>query len=131
MQIEFEKFYVPALYATVGSLLAFNISVMAGGAWTALLPITIQALIIVSVMTRRSWAYIVVRIWSAICIVGGASIWLAVLLRGGEFSHSAWYMTYQTLALLLGVIFFKYAKAVLSQEVRVDVSPQQIDQQEV
>ena len=123
MQSKFETYYVPALYSTVGILLALNLLGLMSGIWITLLPIAIQISIIFSVYTRKTWAYLVVRVWSAICIFSGAALWLAVLLRGGEFSHSGGYMVFQTLVLLLGVLFFKSAKAVLSERAHMDAAP--------
>jgi hypothetical protein len=98
------------------------------GAWIALLPIVIQTPIVASVYACKGWAYVAVRVWSAICLFSGAALWLAVLLRGGEFSHSAGYMVFQTLLLLLSAIFFKGAKVVLSKRARMDEASQEMHQ---
>jgi hypothetical protein len=116
---------VPALYATLGILLATNLLGLLGGAWIKLLPIAIQMSIIASVYTCKAWAYVAVRVWSAICIFSGTAFWLAVLLRGGEFSQTPAFMTFETLLLLMSVMFFKGAKVVLSKRVHLDpVSPE-------
>jgi hypothetical protein len=131
MQVKYETYYVPALYWIVGLFLGINMLSLMGGAWIALLPITIQASIIVSVYARKPWAYVVVRIWSALCIFSGVTVWLAVLLRGGEFSRSAGYMAFETLSLFMGVMFFKNAKAVLSQRVCTGATSQQVHHDEI
>lgn len=125
MEDKYEAYYVPALYVTVGILLAINLLGLMGGAWITLLPIVIQTSIIASVYACKTWAYVAVRVWSVICIFSGTALWLAVLLRGGEFSHTAGYMVFHTFLLLVSVIFFKSAKVVLSKRARIDaVSPE-------
>lgn len=120
MQVKYETYYVPALYVTLGMLLVVNLLGLMGGAWITLLPIVIQISIIASVYACKTWAYVAVRVWSAICIFSGMALWLAVLLRGGELSHSAGYMVFQSLLLLISVIFFKGAKVVLSKRIPMD-----------
>jgi 4-amino-4-deoxy-L-arabinose transferase-like glycosyltransferase len=131
MRFKYETYYVPALYATVGILLAVNLLGLMGGAWITLLPIVIQISIVVSVYARKTWAYVVVRVWSAICILSGTTLWLAVLLRGGEFSQPAGYMVFQTLLLPMSFIFFKSAKVVLSKRVHRDAAPREVHQEQI
>jgi hypothetical protein len=130
MQLKYAACYVPALYATVGIFLTVNLLALMEGIWITLLPIALQTLVIMSVHACKTWAYVVVRVWSAFCVVSGTAFWLVVLLRGG-FSHSAGYTVYETLLLLMGVFFFKNAKVVLSERVHMDAGLQAMRQEDI
>ncbi len=131
MQLKYETHYIPALYTIVGILLVVNLLALMSGAWLALVAIGIQVVIIASVYARKTWAYLVVRVWSAICILAGVLIWLAVLLRGFEFSHSAGYMIFQTLLLLVGLYFFKGAKVALMARGPAETTPPEMHQEDI
>lgn len=131
MLATFKAYYVPVLYSIVGIFLAMNVLGLLSGSWISLLPIAIQASVIVSVYMRKPWAYVIVRVWAAICIIAGGAIWLAVLLRGGEIVQPAARVVCQTLLLLVGVPLYKYAKVVLSQRVRMDEALQPIQRQDI
>ncbi|WP_445145051.1 hypothetical protein [Dyella sp. Tek66A03] len=117
MLARYDKYYVPALYVTVGILLARNALTLASGEWLALLPIGIQATVVWTVFQRKPWAHLIVRIWAAICIVAGASLWLAVLLRGGEIVEPMGRVEFSTFLLIVGLFFMRRAKTVLSPQI--------------
>jgi hypothetical protein len=106
-------YYLRILYLTVGVFLILNLISLLHGLRSALLAIAFQVLVLASVFTKRSWAYIVVRLWSAFWMFSGISLWLAVLLRGKIIEPTS-YVVFRCFLLIAGFYFFKYAKSALS-----------------
>lgn len=105
--------YLRILYLTVGVFLILNLISLFNGLRSALVAIAFQALVLASVFTKRSWAYVVVRIWSAFWIFSGISLWLAALLRW-KITEPTSNVVFRSLLLIAGFYFFKYAKSALS-----------------
>jgi hypothetical protein len=104
------------LYVALVMFFVLNLVQFASGQFLAALPATVQTVVFISVYTRTPWAHIVIRLWAALLVLSGGLMWLAVLLGGASFFHSAFHASLLTLALVLGVYFFIVARSVaLSQ----------------
>ncbi|WP_458071770.1 hypothetical protein [Rhodanobacter sp. BL-MT-08] len=110
-----QKHFVPALYVVFGLLVAVNTLTLVLGGLRALLPIAIECTVLGAVYFRKPWAYIAVMLWTVIPLFTGAAMWLAVLLDGPKYFHSAIYGVFNTLMFFAGIYFFKYAKPALQQ----------------
>ena len=108
-----EKHFVTALYVVLGLLLAINALTLLSGNLLALLTLSIQLVVLGVVYFPKSWAYIVVKVCAAITMFAGFAMWLAVLLGGPKYFHSVFHAVSNTLVLLAGFYFFKFAKPAL------------------
>jgi hypothetical protein len=68
-----------------------------------------------AVYFRKSWAYIVVKVWALIAMLAGLAMWWAVLLDGPKYFHSVFNAVSNTFMLFAGFYFFKFAKRALQQ----------------
>ena len=113
--MNFQKHFVPSLYVVLGLLLATNFLALVTGHYLALLPLVVQFMVLGAVYFGKPWAHIVVKIWAFIVMLSGLAMWLAVLLDGPKYFHSSVNAVFNTLMLLVGLYFFKFAKPALQQ----------------
>jgi hypothetical protein len=99
------------LYAALAVFLSLNSWALVAGNYTALISLTIEAVVLVSVYLAKPWAYIAVRVWACILIVAGAAMWLAVLFGGVAYFHSLGHAAFEVALLVLGLYFFSYSKS--------------------
>jgi len=115
MPTNLQKHFIPALYVVLGLLLATNFVAFVTGHFLALLPLAVQFVVLGAVYFGKPWAYIAVKLWALIDMLSGLAMWLAVLLDGPKYFHSAVNGVFNTLMLLAGFYFFKFAKPALQQ----------------
>jgi hypothetical protein len=108
-------YYVPVLCVTVSLFLLLNVMALLHGKWTTLVAIAFQVLVLGSVLTKKSWAYVAVRWWAAFLILSGSLLWLAALFSG-KITESTYTVVLRSLCFIFGIYFFKYAKSALAPE---------------
>ena len=108
-----EKHFVTSLYVVLGLLLAINVMALLSGRLLSLLTLAVQFVVLGAVYFRKPWAYIVVKVWAVIAMLAGLAMWLAVLLAGPKYFHSVFHAVSNTLMLIAGFYFFKFAKPAL------------------
>ena len=62
-----------ALITIVGSLLAFNIFTLTAGIWLSLIPIVLQSLLLIALVTRSSRQVVLTRLWAGLLMLMGAA----------------------------------------------------------
>ncbi|RDS81786.1 hypothetical protein [Dyella psychrodurans] len=107
-----DTYVVKVLYYSMGAFLYLNVISLLSGRWIALLSIAVQALVLISVYFRKTWAYIVVGTWAVVGVISGVTFWLAVLLRGGEIVQPVDRILISNITLILGVYFLRNAKSI-------------------
>jgi hypothetical protein len=91
-----QKQYFAILYTTLGLIVAANLIFGIRAGEIPYLSITIQALVVLAALARQSWSHYVVMIWSGICMVGVAAMWLAMAAHGA-FTYPIGVILYKTL----------------------------------
>jgi hypothetical protein len=110
---EMVRFYRRALYASIAILLAMNVATLMNGRFIALIPLSVQCLVLSSVYLKKSWAILVVKVWASLLMVVGLLMWCAVALDGRSHFHSLLEGVVNTLAMIMGWYFFRYARCAL------------------
>jgi hypothetical protein len=105
----------PVLYAALFAFLAINGWALVAGNYFALIPLSIEIVVLVSVYLGKPWSFIAVRVWACVLVIAGAATWLAVLLDGVAHLHSPARTVILTVMLMLGLYFLAYSKSALQQ----------------
>ena len=95
-----KSLYFWVLYLTLGLIAGANVFFALSGNVASIYSLLVQVAVFLCAVQRRPWSFWVVAIWSSICIIGAAAIWLAILLRG-TFSLPIWVVTYKSVLLLV------------------------------
>jgi hypothetical protein len=106
------------LYAALAVFLSLNGWALVAGNYAALLSLSIETVVLVSVYFAQPWAYIAVRVWACVLIAAGAAMWLAVLFGGIAYFRSPAHAVFEVSLLVLGLYFFIYSKSGLQQPSR-------------
>jgi hypothetical protein len=108
------RVFVGILYVVAGVYLFFNSLSLLSGQVLALLPITVQLTVLISVYRRTEWAWKVVLAWGAFMIVAGGAHWLAMVLRPEPIDFTSFNNLRLTASLVLGWYFVTYSREFLS-----------------
>ena len=115
MSTNSQKHFIPALYVVLGLLVATNVMALVAGQLFAILPLAVQFGALGAVYFGKPWSYIAVKIWALIVMLAGLTMWFAVLLGGPRYFHSTFHAIFNTVMLLAGFYFFKFARSALRQ----------------
>jgi hypothetical protein len=102
--------YFLVLYLTLALVAAANAILVIGGNRAAAYSLLVQVVVFLCAFPRKPWSFWVVALWSAVCIVGAAAMWLAIVLRG-SFSLPIWVVTYKTVLLLVCLYFISEGRS--------------------
>jgi hypothetical protein len=108
--------YMSILYSTLGALLFVNLILWIGGGSVAAVSAALQGAVIASVYFRVKWAPKIVIIWALIPALSATMMWLAAILRGGEFVQSASMVIYKTVLMIVCIYLMTFASAALTPD---------------